>query len=143
MEQNSPASPTHRRSKGVTIFGFSLIFVSFMFICVIQSTGLTIESYGLSVRIDTLTLAGWLVPALIGIGIIRLNNFFRIASIYIGMMLAFWTPFMYFYSRLIFRKAGVELPFFTKYEILDVFLIIFGLCTVYFFTRPAIKEQFR
>ena len=132
-----------KRSKGVIVFGFSLIFISLMFICLIQSTGLTVRSYGLTVTINTPTLMGWLVPALLGVGILRLSNFCRIATISIGMILAFWTPIAYFYSRLIFQIAGLRLPSFTKYEILDIFLILFGLCTIYFFTRSNVKEQFR
>ncbi len=143
MEKNGSTSSPHRMSKGVIIFGFTLIFVSLMFICIIQSTGLTVHSYGLTITIDVLTLLAWLVPALLGIGILRLSNFCRVATISIGAILAFWTPIMYFYSRMIFQIAGLRLPSFTKYEILDIFLILFGLCTIYFFTRPQIKEQFR
>ena len=131
-----------KRSIGVTLFGIILIFISIMFLCVAQLTDLAIYSYGLTTEIDPISLLGWLIPALLGVGILRLSNFFRIVTLCVSTMLVFWTPIMYFYLRTLPIKTGSRPPLFSKYGIIDLFLILFGICAIYYFTRPKVKQRF-
>lgn len=130
------------RPIGITIFGILLMCVSVLFLLTGEFAESVKHSRGLRFEISNIVLLGWLVPAFLGIGILKLSNFFRIVAISMSSLLILWTPLMFFYLRRTYEKIGVKTALFTKYEIVDLSLIVFSLCAIYFFTRPNVKCHF-
>jgi len=120
-----------KRSVGTIIFGIILIFIS-----IYEIAELVISSNQLGVKISVGALLGWLVPAVFGIGILKLNNIFRVLTICMSSMFIVLTPILYFcFGKLIYNK--------TSYAIESLSLVAFSLCAIYYFTRPKVKEQFK
>ncbi|MBN1405312.1 MAG: hypothetical protein JW946_02195 [Candidatus Omnitrophica bacterium] len=132
-----------KRSRGLTIFSFALVGISMIFINIAIMAKATVSLYGIEKPISIIAVLGWLVPALLGFGLLRLNNFFRITTICISALVIMWTPVMFFYLRgtIAAREAG--LPVFSKYEFIDLFLLLFSIYSIYFLNRPKVKEQFK
>lgn len=132
-----------KRSIGVSIYGITYILFSVVFICVVQKMRPVFHSYGFIFEIKKMELFAWFIPAILGIGILRLSNLFRVLAIAISAIFAFWTPVMFLYSKILYIVNDTNMPFLSLSDIPDICVTLFGTSAIYFFTRPEVKKQFK
>lgn len=119
----------------IRAFGIILIAIS-----VYGLIAITILSVVLNTRVNYSLLSICVLPAILGIGIVRFNNIFRKITIGISVGLVVFAPLGYYLTqRADFRNLYLAgLP--RRYQ--WILLALFGLVTAIYLTRREIKDQF-
>ena len=119
----------------IKIFG-----VIFVFISVYGLITTTILSVSLNVKSGYAILTICIIPAILGIGILRLSNIFRKITIGFSLGLVIFVPLGYFLvSRTESKNIYLENLARGNQWIL---LVLFGVCSIFYLTRREIKNQF-
>ena len=126
---------TQKNTTWINAFGVILVFIS-----VYGLMAATILSVSLNVRSNYSILLICILPAILGIGIMKVSNIFRKITIGISLGLIIAAPWGYILAKR--ADAGnvclVGLPRACQW----IVLALFGLCSIIYLTRPGIKDQF-
>ena len=119
----------------INIFGVMLVFIS-----VYGLITMTILSVSLNVRSGYVILVICIIPAILGIGILRLSNIFRKITIGFSLGLVILAPLGYF----LVSQTECKNIYLTSLGKGNqwIFLVLFGLCSIFYLTRREIKNQF-
>ena len=119
----------------IKAFGLSLLFIS-----IYGLIAFTWLSIALNIKSSYLVLSICLVPAILGIGIIRISNVFRRIIIIVSLGLIIFAPLGYFLSRKADFRNPCLLGLPRGYQ--WVLLALLGLSSIIFLSLPIIKDKF-
>lgn len=151
------------RSWGVAILGHLLIWTSLYQIFVLLSAGYSYYSYlhqEYSPAVIFLRyVVSWIIKIaglIAGVGILKLNEAARIFAIFNSLFIVLTVHLKHSYAAYSLHMKGLDQSLgvihpamsFSSLTGLALFIqraidVVFGLVLIYFFTRPAVKKQFK
>jgi hypothetical protein len=119
----------------IKIFGIIFVFISLYGLAT-----MTILSVSLNVKSDYVIITICIIPAILGIEILRLSNIFRKITIGFSLGLVIFAPLGYFLVSQTDSK-NIYLASLAQGN-QWIFLVLFGVCSIFYLTRREIKNQF-